>query len=324
MEIKNSILPQHNKLFTTEILTIAYSMLTSLMVIVLWRRLDNPLSFFPLRILSIGIILLLYYGTSLPGVRQIVLFLRVMFPLALLSQWYGETYLFNRIFTNLDPLFASWEQNLFGFQPALAFSEIFSSKWVSEAFYMGYFIYFPMMVTVLLYCFYWRRDKFNQLGFIFLGSFFLYYLIFVFLPVTGPQFYFKAIGLENAAHGIFPPVGDYFRYHTDLLPGPGYDKGLFYKLVKISQALGERPTAAFPSSHVGISTILMIWLYGNNKKLLFILLPFYLLLCGATVYIRAHYLIDVLAGWISAFVFYYAFHFAYRKSNFPNYYLEKV
>jgi len=33
--------------------------------------------------------------------------------------------------------------------------------------------------------------------------------------------------------------------------------------------------------------------------------PFYLLLCGATVYIQAHYLIDSIAGFFSAFLVYW-------------------
>ncbi|NDV67281.1 hypothetical protein D0T60_18910, partial [Bacteroides sp. 224] len=33
-----------------------------------------------------------------------------------------------------------------------------------------------------------------------------------------------------------------------------YDRGFFYNLVKTSQQVGERPTAAFPSSHVGAGT----------------------------------------------------------------------
>ena len=85
-----------------------------------------------------------------------------------------------------------------------------------------------------------------------------------------------------------------------LLPGPGFEKGLFYQLVEASQEVGERPTAAFPSSHVGISTISMIMAYRVNRKLCWFLMPFYVLLCCATVYIQAHYLIDVFAGWISA------------------------
>lgn len=71
-----------------------------------------------------------------------------------------------------------------------------------------------------------------------------------------------------------------------------------------SQQVGERPTAAFPSSHVGVSTILMIMAWRASKKLFACLMPFYLLLCGATVYIQAHYLIDAIAGFVSAFVLY--------------------
>ncbi|RHM63234.1 phosphatase PAP2 family protein [Bacteroides fragilis] len=60
----------------------------------------------------------------------------------------------------------------------------------------------------------------------------------------------------------------------------------------------------FPSSHVGVSTILMIMAWRASKKLFACLMPFYLLLCGATVYIQAHYLIDAIAGFVSAFVLY--------------------
>ncbi|MCS3107569.1 phosphatase PAP2 family protein [Bacteroides fragilis] len=79
---------------------------------------------------------------------------------------------------------------------------------------------------------------------------------------------------------------------------------LLQPMVEGSQQVGERPTAAFPSSHVGVSTILMIMAWRASKKLFACLMPFYLLLCGATVYIQAHYLIDAIAGFVSAFVLY--------------------
>ena len=73
----------------------------------------------------------------------------------------------------------------------------------------------------------------------------------------------------------------------------------------MSQQAGERPTAAFPSSHVGMSTILMMLaLRSRCLTLTAALTPFYVLLCCATVYIQAHYLIDALAGFASAFVVY--------------------
>lgn len=308
-------LRKDKKLFSIEILTIAYCIATAFIVFALWLKLDNPLSFLRVRVLTVVAILLIYYAAHLLKFPKFTSFIRLVLPLAMLSHWYSETYEFNKIYPNLDHLFATAEQMLFGFQPALVFAEHFPSKWISEAFHMGYFFYFPMMVAVMLYCFFYQRPKFNRLGFIFLGSFFLYYLVFIFVPVAGPQFYFHAIGMENVEYGVFPNIGSYFRYNRELLPGPGYENGLFYQLVKMSQAMGERPTAAFPSSHVGISTILMIWLYANNKKMLLLLMPFYLLLCGATVYIQAHYLIDVFAGWASAFAFYYAMDFAFDKTK---------
>jgi hypothetical protein len=39
----------------------------------------------------------------------------------------------------------------------------------------------------------------------------------------------------------------------------------------------------------------MIMSWRASKKLFGFLLPFYVLLCGATVYIQAHYLIDSIA-----------------------------
>jgi len=48
----------------------------------------------------------------------------------------------------------------------------------------------------------------------------------------------------------------------------------------------------------------MIMAWRGGRRLFAILLPFYLLLCCATVYIQAHYLIDAIAGFISAFGLY--------------------
>ena len=82
---------------------------------------------------------------------------------------------------------------------------------------------------------------------------------------------------------------------------------MFYQLVEDAKAAGERPTAAFPSSHVGISTVIMLlgW-HTGKRKLFYVMLPFYIFLCMATVYIQAHYLIDALAGLATGAVFYFS------------------
>ncbi len=166
---------------------------------------------------------------------------------------------------------------------------------------MGYFFYYPMILLVVLWYFLRRFDLFEKVAFVIVASFFLYYLFYIFVPVAGPQFYFPAIGFDNVEAGAFPSIGDYFNHNQELLPKPNYEKGFFYSLVEGSQQVGERPTAAFPSSHVGMSTILMIMAWRGSRKLFWCLMPFYLLLCAATVYIQAHYVIDVIVGFVSAF-----------------------
>ena len=231
-----------------------------------------------------------------------------------LAWWYPDTYEINRIFPNLDHVFASCEQSIFGCQPALLFSRAFPSHISSELMDLGYASYFPMIVITVLYYFAFKYEEFERASFVVIGSFFAYYVIFVILPVTGPQYYYGAAGLDNIAKGIFPNVHDYFNLHSERMTSPGYADGIFYHLVEDAHNAGERPTAAFPSSHVGISTVIMFLAWHSRSRALFLLLvPFFILMCFATVYIQAHYAIDAIAGLITGAAFYFAL-MRYTKS----------
>ena len=80
-------------------------------------------------------------------------FIRMAVQMSLLSYWYPDTFEFNRVFPNLDHLFASAEQWLFGCQPAVMFNYYLPQMWVSEPFNMGYFAYYPMILIVAMYYF---------------------------------------------------------------------------------------------------------------------------------------------------------------------------
>ena len=71
---------------------------------------------------------------------------------------------------------------------------------------------------------------------------------------------------------------------------------------------GERPTAAFPSSHVSIClTLLLLAWHSRCKPLFYTLIPFAVLLFFSTVYIKAHYAVDALAGLLSGLAVYALF-----------------
>jgi membrane-associated phospholipid phosphatase len=296
-------------LLAVEWVIMGYLLLTALMVLFTFTKAVNPEAMLwgRFRIVLLTVAMWLVYRL-IPC--RFTLLCRIAVQMLLLPWWYPDTYELNRILPNLDHHFAAYEQWLFGCQPALLFSQAISHPVFSELMHLGYASYFPLIALVALYYFCFRYNEFNRTMFIILTSFFIYYVIFIFLPVTGPQYYYLAAGVDNIAHGIFPNVHDFFATHDKPLPMPGYSDGFFYQCVESAHATGERPTAAFPSSHVGITTILMFLAWRSRCRLLFWgIMPLYVLMCFATVYIQAHYAIDVIGGWVSAVVIYVVLQF---------------
>lgn len=288
-----------------EWLVVAYTLITTFVVMFAGSSMVNPdaLIWGRLRILAVMAALWCVYRLA---PCRITMAARIITQMAMLAWWYPDTYELNRIFPNLDHVFASLEQSLFGCQPALIFASACPSTVASELMSMGYASYYPMIVVVSLFYFFRRYDEFHRCAFIIMAAFFIYYIVYIFVPVTGPTFYYKAVGIDNIMAGIFPDVHHYFNTHQECLPTPGYTDGFFYEMVENAKSAGERPTAAFPSSHVGVSTMLMLLaLHSRNKTLLYVLIPFYVLLCMSTVYIQAHYLIDSLAGLVSGVALYF-------------------
>ena len=307
-------------LFAAEWAMLAYWLLTTLIIVVCYTKVQNP------EAMLWGRVRILFTTAALYAVYRMLpcrltRLARIGVQLAFLSWWYPDTYELNRMLPNLDHVFATWEQQLFGCQPALLFSQLTAhlptlvSNIFSELMDLGYASYYPMIATVIIYYFFFRYKEFQRAAFIVLAAFFIFYVVFIVVPVTGPTFYYQAVGVDNVAQGIFPNLGSYFNLHQECMPSPGYTDGIFYHLVENAKAAGERPTAAFPSSHVGISTILMFlaW-HTRERRLFFVLLPFFVLLCFSTVYIQAHYAIDALAGLLSGTIIYYVLFYLTRKS----------
>lgn len=300
-------------LLPVEMVMMAYALLTVMVILFTWTNIHNPSDLLWSRLsvvmttVAVWVVFRLWPCRLMYLVRIIVLF-------AYLGWWYPDTYELNKQFPNLDPIFAQWDQSIFGFQPALIWSQRFPSPIVSELMDMGYSMYFPMFVGLVFYVFFRRYEQFHRTAFIILSSFYIYYTIYVFLPVTGPQYYYLAAGLDNIAAGVFPDVGNYFSNCMDVLPSPGYKDGLFYQLVQSAHDAGERPTAAFPSSHVGVSTITMLMAIRLKewKIVLLYAIP-YLFLCMATIYIQAHYAVDAFAGFVSAIMVFFLLDWVYKK-----------
>ena len=292
-------------LLAVEWIAMGYLLLTLLMMAVLWDKLVSPEQMIKGRITFV-LVTLAAWGVYWLKPCRLTMFLRIAVQMVFLSWWYPDTYELNRTLPNLDHVFAGCEQTVFGCQPALLFAQKAPWGWYSELMCMGYISYFPMMTILLIYYFFYRYNEFLKAAFVLLGAFFIFYVIFIFLPVTGPQFYYLAVGPEKIAAGVFPSLGDWFLTHSERMAVPGWTDGFFYHLLEMAHNAGERPTAAFPSSHVGITTVVMLLAHHTHcRKLVLGMLPFYILMCLSTVYILAHYAIDALTGLFTGVVFYF-------------------
>ena len=137
---------------------------------------------------------------------------------AFLAYWYPDTFEFNRLFPN------HW-----------IISEIPHIKWFTEPHGRKMFTKFYRRLAteqkllrrseeviqigiVTIYYFLFRFEWFEKVSFVLVTSFFIYYLIYILVPVAGPQFYFPAIGMDNVMAQHFPAIGDYFNNNDILLP----------------------------------------------------------------------------------------------------------
>ena len=262
-----------------DIFFFAYLILTSLLIIAGWNKAVNPLDLLMIRlVIVLGIFVLL--AIEKKTTSKIVQLIRYTYPLILSGYFYQETAFYNKLFfSNLDPLLEKLDFALFGFQPSLIFSERASSLLFSELMYFGYFSFYILIIIFVVVFYFFKNDEFIKTVFYFSASFYLFYLFFAFFPSAGPQFYYPSP--ENVLPKAF----------------------IFDKIMHFIQYIGEQPTGAFPSSHVGISIIYLMLVRKASVTIYWISIPIVFLLILATVYIKAHFVVDVIGGVLFAPIF---------------------
>lgn len=157
-------------LFAVEKITLIYSLLTTILILFLWQSMDHPLGMIRDRVLIAAMTFVLMYLYRLAPCKFSA-FVRIAVQMSLLSYWYPDTFEFNRLFPNLDHIFASAEQWIFGSQPALWLCQAFPQIWVSEPMNMGYFSYYPMILAVMVYYFLFRFELFEKVSFVVVAAF---------------------------------------------------------------------------------------------------------------------------------------------------------
>ncbi len=189
-----------------------------------------------------------------------------------------------------DAALMALDQRLFGFQASLALQRIISPRLTS---WMTFAYFFHVINIPLVGCFIylWRpRWRFREMMSGLMVVSFLGLLGYLLVPAIGP--------LYTLRHQFTVPL-----YQSLWLTNREAD---FMNFARIRRD-------AFPSLHVAISFVVWLYAYRNSKKLFWILSPLILSLWFSTVYLRYHYLIDVVAGLILAPVSFLLANWLFRR-----------
>ena len=132
-------------LFAVERISLVYNAITTILIVLLYSRMDHPGMMLLERAGIVAITFgLIYLYQKYPC--RLSAFVRMVVQMSFLAYWYPDTFEFNRLFPNLDCFFASAEQFLFGCQPSVEFSLLCPDIWFSEPFNMGYFAYYQVQL----------------------------------------------------------------------------------------------------------------------------------------------------------------------------------
>ena len=221
-------------------------------------------------------------------------FLRHFYPVLLFIWFFAETGWINRMFflNYIDEPFIRLENQIFGCQPSVVLMEKFPNLLLSEILYASYFSYYLTIGGVGIYLLYRSRDSFFHYVSVVSFVFYICYLLYVFFPIVGPPLFFNPVERQ-----VLPP--EFQAYGQHLIP-EALRQGPFHQIIAWLYRMVDGPGAAFPSSHVAIAWTTVYFSFRYIPSIRYVHAFVAVLLTFSTVYCRYHYILDVVAGLLTA------------------------
>ncbi len=181
-----------------------------------------------------------------------------------------------------DARIYAFDVRVFGFEPSVAMDSFVTPR-TTEWFAFFYFLYFLILCVHILPMVYWQRDT-NLLAAFATGVLLVFltaHLIYMVVPGLGPYSYLRG------------------TFHHEL------EGATFWPLVRQTVDAGGPQKDIFPSLHTAVPTYFALFSFRHRK-----LVPFKYTWPGiaflstqiiiATMFLRWHYLLDVVAGLVLA------------------------
>lgn len=186
-------------------------------------------------------------------------------------------YITHNIRPDLDSYLIGIDRSLFGVHPTVWLEGITHPLMV-DLLALAYSSYYFLPIILAFFLHFDRKH--HEVEHLLLAvtiGFFLSYVGYLLVPAIGPRF--------TLAQSQAGPV-----------------KGWLWanQLLDVLNAGEFNKRDCFPSGHTGITLIVLYYAHAHHKKLFLVLLPIGVLLILATVFLRLHYVVDVIAGFALA------------------------
>ncbi|MGE5892901.1 MAG: phosphatase PAP2 family protein [bacterium] len=163
---------------------------------------------------------------------------------------------------------------MFGVHPTVWFERFIHPAFTSIL-QLAYITYYPMAITLATVLLMRKKyPEFDESVFGVILCFYLSYLGYILVPAVGPRFTLTAV-------------------QTAGLQADSLTRAIQETL----NVLEHNKTDAFPSGHTAIALVTLFYAWKSGEKTLgMVLIPAVFGLIFSTVYLRYHYVIDVIAG----------------------------
>lgn len=185
---------------------------------------------------------------------------------------------------DVDASLIAWDQYLLGFQPAI-YLESFITPELTDFMYFSYssFLIYIIMFTMYLYI---RKNNtaFRETLVSVILTFYIGYIGYVIFPAVGPKFTMSHL-FETSLSGSFITGRLSFLMNYEISEYTRRD--------------------CFPSLHNGVIFLILLFAFKHQKRSAFLFLPFAIALFISTLYLRYHYFVDMIAGFLLAIIVFY-------------------
>lgn len=221
--------------------------------------------------------------------------LRFWYPLIMIFFFFKEIYIIMIKVSDVlyDDLLIKIDYAIFNSNPTQVLFGI-SNPYLTEFLQISYNLFYIMPVIYGLELYLWHRYReFKFATFLILLGFYLSFFGYLLLPAIGPRFTLHNFAdLNTEIPGIF--ITETLRNIVN------FGESIYPIDIPNPETIAQRD--AFPSGHT-IIIILITYLSAKFKSNSFCFyLPFAVIMIFSTVYLRYHYVIDIIAGFILALI----------------------